>query len=89
MQRDKEIGTNDCNNKREDSTESDGLGDTQLNPISSLPTTNHNSAVSPVGGIFLLKVHKEKVGTFFADWTVDSSLEDQLVQLVLTSVTGY
>ena len=28
--------------KWEDSTWADGLGDTQLNTISSLPTTNHN-----------------------------------------------
>ena len=35
---------NDCNNKREDSTEADGLGVTPLNPIKSLRTTNHLSA---------------------------------------------
>ena len=35
---------NDCNNKREDSTEPDGFGDTPLNPIKSLRTTNHLSA---------------------------------------------
>ena len=29
----------------EDSTEADGFGDTPLNPISSLPTTNHLSAL--------------------------------------------
>ena len=33
------------NDKREDSTEADCLGDTQLNPISSLSNTNHKIAL--------------------------------------------
>ena len=48
MQRDKYILKNNCNNKREDATEADGLGDTQPTLISSLPTMNHNSALCPV-----------------------------------------
>ena len=35
----KNQGRNDCNKKREDFTEADGLGDTPINPISILPTT--------------------------------------------------
>ena len=40
MKKDREFGTNDSNNKRED-----GLRDTPLNAISSLPTKNRFSAV--------------------------------------------
>ena len=43
-QKTKNWGLNDCNNKREDSTEADGLGDTPIKRISSLPTTNRLSA---------------------------------------------
>ena len=39
----KKYEQNDCNNKRADSTEEDGLVDTQLYPIRSLPTTNHKT----------------------------------------------
>ena len=50
----KNLGRNDCNKKREDSTEADGLGDTQLNPNSSLPATKCHCAMIGMkgGGIF-------------------------------------
>ena len=40
IQKDKGLVQNDGTKKREDSIEADGLRDTPLNPISSLPTTN-------------------------------------------------
>ena len=45
MQKDKGLGTTCCNKKRENSIEADGIRDTPLNPISSLPTTNRLSAM--------------------------------------------
>ena len=41
----KNLAWNDCNKIIEDSTEADGFGDITRNPISSLPTTNHLSAM--------------------------------------------
>ena len=41
----KDYGQNECNKKREDSIEADGLRKTPLNPISSLPTLNCLSAM--------------------------------------------
>ena len=39
---------NNCNKKREDSSEADGLGDNPLNPISSPPSINLYSAMTKV-----------------------------------------
>ena len=52
MSRDKEFGTKLLYYKSEDSAETDGLGDTTLNPISSLTTTNHLSAMRCYQGSF-------------------------------------
>ena len=38
-------GRNDCHKKMEDSIDADELRDNQLNPISSLPTSNYLSAL--------------------------------------------
>ena len=45
----KDQGQNDCNKKREDFTEADGLRDAPLNPIRSMPTTNCLSAMNYKG----------------------------------------
>ena len=45
MQKDKGLGTNDCNKKRKDFIEADGLRDTPLNCTRSLPTMNRLSAL--------------------------------------------